>query len=143
MSRKHGGGLGYSDGAPALCLLYWRRPHAARLGHILHLLGEHQVTWRRRTQRYPVARRCEQRLPLCDYLVLQNLHSTQQVIPWLKDSLLRIFFGQRFVVLPVEIAAVPGCVHIGKLEQAFLSHSPLANRILDCYFRFGMAYISR
>ena len=59
----------------------------------------------------------------------------------MEDSLRGIFFRQRFVMLPVEFAAVPRCVHIGKLEQTFLSHRLLANRVLDCYFRFGMAYI--
>src|ERR1700678_382015 len=105
MPRNRDGGLGSRNGPPTPGLFHWRRSYAALLRQIFHLLGEYRVTWGRRTQRYPVARRCEQRLPLRDYLVFQNLHSAQQVIPGLEDGLLGIFFRQRLVVLPVEIAA--------------------------------------
>ena len=41
-----------------------------------------------------------------------------------------IFFGQSLIVLPIEIAAIPRCIHIGQLQQSFTAHHPLGNRVL-------------
>jgi hypothetical protein len=74
-------------------------------------------------------------------LVVENFHSTSQIILRLQDRLCRVFLRQQLVLLPIEIAAVAIGIHIRQLQQAFASNHPLGHCVPLRNLRLRMTHI--
>ena len=52
-------------------------------------------------------------------------------------------FTQLPIRLPIEIATIPLCIHVGQLQQPFAAHHTLGYIVLHCNFRLCMTNIGR
>src|SRR5215469_2138948 len=95
---------------------------SANAGNIRHLAKENLDAQRAWLERCEVAGRRQQRLVLIDELVADDVHSAQQIVPWLENGLVRIMRIEEFVLFPGEVATVAFLIHVGELQQSLLAH---------------------
>ena len=79
---------------------------------------------------------------MCDELVLKNPDATGKIVLRLPNGSRRVSLGERFVLLPIEVAAMARFgVHVGQLQQPFAAHHSPRHCVPFGDFRLGVAHI--